>query len=170
MESQTSELKARACICLCYCGRRRRASFTTAIVGSFHITTSDSVQTTELSILLKIYFWWSITVNEGWPLKRDSSEIGKMFSRHNPLFWIRKLKQRRRRRHRERQKSNRFRLAKQQLCTCITLFCTFRSRHCTTTTWKCLISRFVEEVNSRQQLSFSFPGHCGQSPLEFNSK
>ena len=34
----------------------------------------------------------------------------------------RELKQRRRRRQRERQKSNRFRLVKQQLCTCITLF------------------------------------------------
>ena len=35
------------------------------------------------------------------------------------------LKQRRRRRQRERQKSNRFRLAKQQLCTCITFFVHF---------------------------------------------
>ena len=32
------------------------------------------------------------------------------------------IKQRRQRRQRERQKSNRLRLAKQQLCTCITLF------------------------------------------------
>ena len=32
------------------------------------------------------------------------------------------IKQRRRRRQRIRQKSKRFRLAKQQLCTCITLF------------------------------------------------
>ena len=31
-------------------------------------------------------------------------------------------------------KINRFRLAKQQLCTCITLFCTFPCRHYTTTT------------------------------------
>ena len=38
------------------------------------------------------------------------------------------LKRQRRRRQRERQKSNRFILAKQQLCTCITLFCTFLSR------------------------------------------
>ena len=53
-------------------------------------------------------------------------------------------------------KSNRFRLAKQQLCKCITLFCTFFSRRCTTTTLKCLISRFVEDVNTRQQLTFSF--------------
>ena len=43
------------------------------------------------------------------------------------------------------------------------------SRRCTTTTWKCLISRFVEDVNTRQQLSYSFPGlwYC---PLEFHSK
>ena len=46
------------------------------------------------------------------------------------------------------QKCNRFRLEKQQLCTCITLFCTFLCRRCTTTTWKCLISRFVEDVNT----------------------
>ena len=58
---------------------------------------------------------------------------------------------------REQQKSNRLRSAKQRLCTCITLFCTFLCRHCTTTTWNCQISRFVEEVNTRQRLSFSFP-------------
>ena len=28
------------------------------------------------------------------------------------------------------------------------LFCTFLCRRCTTTTWKCLISRFVEDVNT----------------------
>ena len=38
-------------------------------------------------------------------------------------------------RQRERQKSSRLKLAKQQLCTCITLFSTFLCRHCTTTTW-----------------------------------
>ena len=42
---------------------------------------------------------------------------------------------------RERQESNRFILAKQQLCTCITLFCTYLSRRCTTATWNFLISR-----------------------------
>ena len=41
---------------------------------------------------------------------------------------IRELKHRRRRSQRERQKSNRFRLAKQQLCTWITLFSTFLCR------------------------------------------
>ena len=45
--------------------------------------------------------------------------------------FVRKLKQRRRR----RRESNRFRLAKQQLCTCSTLFGTFLCRRgCTTTT------------------------------------
>ena len=38
-----------------------------------------------------------------------------------------------------KKKIHRSRLAKQQLCTCITLFCTFLCR-CTTTTWNFLIS------------------------------
>ena len=84
------------------------------------------------------------------------------------VYDIRKLKQRRRRGQRERQKGNWFRLAKQQLCTCIMLFCTFLCRRCTTTTWKWLISRFSEDMNTRQRLSTSFPGFwC--SLLEFNS-
>ena len=60
-------------------------------------------------------------------------------------------------------------MAKQQLYTCITLFCTFLCRHCTTTTWKYLILRFVEDVNTRQGLSFSFP-ELWYSLLEFNSR
>ena len=85
------------------------------------------------------------------------------------LFVIRELKQQRRRRQRERQQSKRLRLTKQQLCTFITLFSTFFSRHCTTITWKRLISRFVEDGNSRLQLSFSFP-QFWYSPSQFNSK
>ena len=80
----------------------------------------------------------------------------------------RELKQRRRRGQREQQKSNRFRSAKQQLCTCLTLFCIFLSRRCTTTTWKCLNWRFVDDGNTRQQLCYSFP-ELWNSPLEFNS-
>ena len=76
---------------------------------------------------------------------------------------------RRRRRQPERQKRIKLRLAK-QLCTCITLFCTFLCRHFTTTTWKCLISRFVENVNARQQLSFSFSELRYRSLLEFNPR
>ena len=64
-------------------------------------------------------------------------------------------------------KSNRprFRLRKQQPCTCITLFPTFLCRHCTSRTWKCIISRFVEDVNTRPQLS-----ELWNNLLEFNSK
>ena len=80
---------------------------------------------------------------------------------------IRELKQRRRRRQQERQKSNRFRSARQQLSTCITLFCTFLCRRWTSTTWKYLNSRFIEERNTTQQLSFP---ELWYSPLEFNSK
>ena len=47
-------------------------------------------------------------------------------------------------------------MAKQQLCTFITLFCIFPSRRCTTATRKSLISRFVDNVKSRR-LYFSFP-------------
>ena len=47
-------------------------------------------------------------------------------------------------------------------------FCTFLCRRCTTTTWKCLISRFVEDVNSRR-LFFCFP-ELWYSLLEFNSR
>ena len=42
-------------------------------------------------------------------------------------------------------------IAKQQVCSYIRLFCTFLCRYCTTmTTWKCLISRFMEDLNKRQ--------------------
>ena len=72
-------------------------------------------------------------------------------------FPCRELNQGRRRRNENGKKTNRFRLAKQQLCTYITLFCTFRNRRCMTTIWKCLISRFFEDGNTKQQFPFSFP-------------
>ena len=67
---------------------------------------------------------------------------------------VRELKQRRWQCQQERQKSKRFRQAKQQICTWVMLFCTFLCRQCTTTTWKCLISCFVEDVNTRRRLVF----------------
>ena len=42
-------------------------------------------------------------------------------------------------------------------------------RHCTTTTWTCPISRFVEDVNTRQRLSSSLP-ELRYSLLEFISR
>ena len=74
-----------------------------------------------------------------------------------PLFFTSvELKQQWQRRQGKRQKNNRFRLAKQQLFTCIALFCTFLFCHCMTSTGNCLISRFVEDGNTSQQLSFPF--------------
>ena len=40
---------------------------------------------------------------------------------------------------------------------CIILFLYISCRRCTTTTWKCQISCFVEDGKKRQQPSFSFP-------------
>ena len=65
--------------------------------------------------------------------------------------------------------SNRFRLSNTTTLHLHNAFCTFVWGNCTTTTWKCLISRFVEDLNTRQRLSLSFPEvRC--SLLEFNSR
>ena len=88
----------------------------------------------------------------------------KIFFRRISQFNNRELKQRRRQRQRERQKAKQqntlFRLAKQQLCTRITLllyiFCRLYTTT-TTTTLKCLNPRFLEDSNTRQQFFFSFP-------------
>ena len=48
--------------------------------------------------------------------------------------------------------------AKQQLCTCSTLFCTFLNCHCMIMTWKSLISRvssFMEDINKRGRFFLS---------------
>ena len=58
---------------------------------------------------------------------------------------------------------------KQRLCTRITLFCTFLCRHCTTTTWKCLISRLVKDLNKQWENFLSLElGYMvdGNSPPE----
>ena len=69
---------------------------------------------------------------------------------------------------RKRQR-NRFWLAKQQFRARITLFCTFLCHRCTTTTWNLLISRLVEDVNTRQWFSdSSFKPRY--SPLEYYSR
>ena len=82
---------------------------------------------------------------------------GKIYFISSKLYRnVRELKQRRPRRQRGRQKSNGVRLAKEKLCTCITLFYTFLCCRCMTTMWNCLIWRFVEDVNTRQWPSFSF--------------
>ena len=66
-------------------------------------------------------------------------------------------------------KRKRFILAKEQLCTCMTLFCTFLNHCCTTVTWNCLISRSpLSEVNTAtQQFPFSF-SKLRYGPFRFN--
>ena len=52
--------------------------------------------------------------------------------------------------------------------SCIFFFGTFLWRHCTTTTWKCLISRYVVDVNTTQRLFLLFH-NFDTNILEFNS-
>ena len=99
---------------------------------------------------------------------RTQRFYGKETMRVQVMTTTREFTQRRQRRQRERQKSSRFTQAKQQLCTCITLFCTSLCRRRRLQRKNCLISRFVEDGNKRQLLSFSFP-ELWCSPLEFNS-
>ena len=100
---------------------------------------------------------WSVT----------SRYHGSKFLDHNN--W--ELRQRRRRRQRELEKSNRFISEKQQLCTCIRLFCTFFSRRCTTATWNFLISRtrFTKYANTTQKFPFPF-SKLTDDPFWFNRR
>ena len=61
-------------------------------------------------------------------------------------------------------------MTKQQICPCITLFCTFVCRRCTLETWKFLIShpRFMESVNRTQKLSVCF-SKLRHGPFGFTS-
>ena len=68
----------------------------------------------------------------------------------------------------ERQKSNSLN-RQNKLCACSTLFCTLLYRHCTTTTGKCLISRFMEDVNKRRA-KFLCLSELEYGSWEFGSK
>ena len=70
----------------------------------------------------------------------------------------------------QRQKSNRFILAKEQLCPCITLFCIFLSHHCKSARWNFLIwrARFMESVNTAPNF-FSKPHPFGFNPTQSQS-
>ena len=58
-------------------------------------------------------------------------------------------------------------LSKQQVCRCITLFCTFLCRCCKNTTGNCLILRFMEDVNKRRRNFLSLPKlECGSQENE----
>ena len=68
----------------------------------------------------------------------------------------RDFKIQRRGRRRERPKSNRFYKQNNSFARASHFFCTFLSRFCTTTTWKCLISCFMENVNKQRRIIFLF--------------
>ena len=53
-----------------------------------------------------------------------------------------------RRQQRERKKQQKVSVGKQQLCTCISLLCTFLCRFCPTTKRNCLILLFREDVSN----------------------
>ena len=73
----------------------------------------------------------------------------------------------RRGRQRERHKDNRFNKQNNNFARTSHFFCTFLSRFCTNTTWKCLISRFMENANKqRRNLNSGFELKYG--PLKFN--
>ena len=60
-------------------------------------------------------------------------------------------------RRRESKKSNSLTRQNNNFARASHFFCIFRCRHCTTTTWKCLISRVVKDVLNKQwQIKFSF--------------
>ena len=50
------------------------------------------------------------------------------------------------------------------------VFCTFLCRHCTTTMWKCLIWRFMEDLNKRPRIIFISLSKLERSPQKINSR
>ena len=77
------------------------------------------------------------------------------------------LKMPRRRRQREHQKSNR--LNRQNNNSASRIFCIFLYHHCTTTTLKSLISRFMENLNKSRR-NFLFSSERGYGCWEFDSR
>ena len=74
------------------------------------------------------------------------------------------LKQRRQRRQRKGQKNAIGFIGKtSKFARASRFFCTFLSRRCTTTTWRCLISRFVEDGEHKATTFLFFCGTLIQS-------
>ena len=133
-DNKTNHVELTELTDLCSCDKKRG-----------HSIDNDDVfkSTTRVSLLRR----------QGGEVWRNVAMVAK-FRDHNNS----ELKQRIGRRQRERQKSKWFILAKQQLCTCITPFCTFLSRRCTSAKRNFLIScaRFMEWVNTTAKFSFLF--------------
>ena len=82
-----------------------------------------------------------------------------------PILGIRDLKIRLQRRQRECHKTNKSDQQNNNSERAVRFFVHFFYRHCSPTTRNFLVSRFTEDVNTRQQFSFSF-SDLRYSPLE----
>ena len=86
------------------------------------------------------------------------------------LYVVDVVEQGRRRQQRERQKQKNWFIKESHKFARPSRFsCTFFFRHCTTTTWKCLISRFMEDVNKRRRIFLSL-SRLECCPQEINSR
>ena len=83
--------------------------------------------------------------------KADNETAVKKVTRQNRDFKIQ-----RRGRQRERQINNRFYKQNNNLACAPRFFVHFFARFCTTTTWKCLISRFMGDITSDDKIQFLF--------------
>ena len=79
----------------------------------------------------------------------------------------RDFKIQRRGRQREGKKKNRFDKQNNNFARASHFFCTILSRFYTTTTWKCLISRFMEDVN-KERRNFISLSELGYGHLKFS--
>ena len=70
---------------------------------------------------------------------------------------------------RKSKKNNKFYKQNKNFARTSRFFVHFFARFCTTATRKCLISRFMEDVN-KQRRNFISPSGLGYGPKEFNSK
>ena len=83
-------------------------------------------------------------------LSKSKKIIISLFDMISPIC-NRDFKIQRRGRRRERKKRNRFYKKNNNFARASRFFVHFFARFCTTTTWKCLISRFMEYVNKQQR-------------------
>ena len=104
----------------------------------------------------------------GWEMLVHRLAIGDLEPRE-VCDYLSRLTWKQRRRHRERQKSNRCRLANQQLCTCITICIHFFAVAARLQRKSAYNFTFCRGSERRQRLYFSFL-ELWYSLLEFNSR
>ena len=143
-----------------------------AMVDRYILSTFNQRTSTDTS---QIFHWhivatWSTHLEEEHQLSLSQSTPCWNFNRKSRFVaHIRDFKIQRRGRHRERQKNNRFYKKNNQFARISRFFVHFFARFCTTTTWKCLIWRFMEYVN-KQRRNFISLSELGYGFWEFHSR